>query len=198
MDELRTKSTPFLRKKLNCTKNYQSPELFQQEIDFPLDKGDVFALGVILINFLTGKYSFEQTRDEEDNSKLNQKYLDFVSDPSSFFINTKVYPFEDNDKKEYQLLIDLIKGMLDPEMCKRYSIRDVLQHKWVTDYDIGNADSVHEEVSLKNSYISDHVLNEKILTPGEDLQTSHRCGSLPEYKCFTEFTTLIIMSKYDF
>jgi hypothetical protein len=33
-------------------------ELYEEVIDFPLDKGDVFALGVILINLLTGHYPF--------------------------------------------------------------------------------------------------------------------------------------------
>ena len=49
----------FLRGKLSCTANYMAPELYQAQIEGNLANADVFALGVILINFLTGDYAFD-------------------------------------------------------------------------------------------------------------------------------------------
>jgi len=54
-----SKSSKFLREKLNCTANYMAPELYSSNIDYSLANADVFALGVILINFLTGEYTFD-------------------------------------------------------------------------------------------------------------------------------------------
>ena len=54
------KSSVFLRRRLSGTKNYMPPELFEEEICSSLEKSDIFALGVILINFLTGAYPFDK------------------------------------------------------------------------------------------------------------------------------------------
>ena len=40
-----------------------APELYEEVIDFPLDKADVFALAVVLINLLTGSYLFKSVDD---------------------------------------------------------------------------------------------------------------------------------------
>ena len=36
-----------------------APELYSDDINYPLDKSDVFALGIMLVNFITGKFPFE-------------------------------------------------------------------------------------------------------------------------------------------
>lgn len=48
----------FLREKLSCTSNYMAPELYKHGIDFSLARCDVFSLGIILYNFITGEYAF--------------------------------------------------------------------------------------------------------------------------------------------
>ena len=70
------KCSKYLRGKLSCTKNYMAPELYQKEIGYPLDKSDVFSLGVILVNFLTGLYSFKSVFEvgEEKAATINQEY----------------------------------------------------------------------------------------------------------------------------
>lgn len=58
LDEL-AKASKFLRGKLSCTANYMAQELYKNNIETSLANADVFALGVILINFLTGDYTFD-------------------------------------------------------------------------------------------------------------------------------------------
>jgi len=84
--EGREESSKYLRGKLKCTLNYMAPELYQKEIDFPLDKADVFSLGVILVNFLTGTYSFSSVFENGGTKEpVNKEYLAFVERPASFF-----------------------------------------------------------------------------------------------------------------
>jgi serine/threonine protein kinase len=52
-------SSKYLRSKLSCTANYMAPELYQSMITTSLANSDVFALGVILVNFLSGGYPFD-------------------------------------------------------------------------------------------------------------------------------------------
>ena len=53
----------YLKGFLSGTKSYTSPELYKKQIDSKLDKVDVFSLGVILFNFLTGNYPFYKAVD---------------------------------------------------------------------------------------------------------------------------------------
>ena len=53
-----------------------APELYQKLIDCSLAKADVFSLGVILVNILTGEYPFESVKDE--------RYQKFIDDPRVF------------------------------------------------------------------------------------------------------------------
>ena len=56
-----------------------APELYQKSIDCSLAKADVFSLGVILVNILTGEYPFESVKDE--------RYQKFINDPRVFLKN---------------------------------------------------------------------------------------------------------------
>jgi serine/threonine protein kinase len=75
-----SKSSKFLRGKLSCTANYMAPELYSSNIDYSLANADVFALGVILINFLTGEYTFDSVF-EGKSDKVNSRYLQFMDAP---------------------------------------------------------------------------------------------------------------------
>lgn len=60
-----SKSPSYLKGKLSGTVNYMAPELNLPEIDFSLAKADVFALGVILFNLLTGTFPFSSVKDPQ-------------------------------------------------------------------------------------------------------------------------------------
>ena len=81
LDQLQ-ECSKFLREKLSCTANYMAPELYLKEVNKSLAKCDVFALGVILINFLTGDYPFHSLYDENQN--IDSNYDSFMKDPSLF------------------------------------------------------------------------------------------------------------------
>lgn len=57
------KSPSYLREYLDGTKNYMAPELYSDKIEFSLEKADIFALGVILYNLLTGVFPFKSVTD---------------------------------------------------------------------------------------------------------------------------------------
>lgn len=97
-----------------------APELYLEHVSKSLAKCDVFALGVILINFLTGHYPFHSVYDDQKN--IDKNYEAFISDPSLFL---KDYADDKN-------LIHLIKGMLQFKDEDRLSIEEVLNHPWTT------------------------------------------------------------------
>ena len=104
----------YFKGKLECTVNYMAPELYLDEIKIPLDKADVFALGVILINFLTGTYPFESVY-EAKSKVVRRDYLEFMSDPGSALFSSQ------SDE-----LIDLVKRMLSFDAEDRLTIKEVL------------------------------------------------------------------------
>jgi serine/threonine protein kinase len=78
-----------------------APELYLEEVTQSLAKSDVFALGVILINFLTGKYPFRSVYDEVDGERQKSKeYETFMRNPKDI-----LQEFDDS-------LIELVTGML--------------------------------------------------------------------------------------
>lgn len=71
-----SKCPSYLKGKLSGTVNYMAPELNLAQIDFPLAKADVFALGVLLFNLITGGFAFQSVDDPSYNI--------FCSDPTPF------------------------------------------------------------------------------------------------------------------
>ena len=76
---------------------------------------DSFALGVILINLLTGEYMFENHKDPA--------YEAFLLDPIKTMKLTCAHA-ED--------LADLLKGMLTADIETRMDLESVKKHPWVT------------------------------------------------------------------
>ena len=114
------------------TKQYMSPEnivrpsgtvaddvINLSEAD--LSKVDTFALGVILINMLTGSYIFE--------SCLTDEYLKLTSDSDYMLqvLRNKINLSEESKISEEELndLCSLIQGMIHPDAFIRLSIEDL-------------------------------------------------------------------------
>lgn len=58
-----------------------APELYASSVTTSLANSDIFALGIILVNFLTGEYPFDSVFDGDQVSK---EYLDFYEHPDKF------------------------------------------------------------------------------------------------------------------
>lgn len=114
------------------TKQYMSPENIVRPTgtasddvinlsEADLSKVDTFALGVILINMLTGSYIFE--------SCLTDEYLKLTSDSDYLLqvLRNKINLSEESKISEEELndLSSLIQGMIHPEAFKRLSIEDL-------------------------------------------------------------------------
>ncbi len=56
-----------------------APELYEEQVTQSLAKSDVFALGVILINLLTGDYPFNSVYDGSGKT-INDVYSQFMRD----------------------------------------------------------------------------------------------------------------------
>jgi serine/threonine protein kinase len=69
-------STPIVNKVELCpgTRQYMAPELFKE--GSAIDKVDTFAMGVLLLNLVTGTYAFD--------SCLDQSYAELISNPERF------------------------------------------------------------------------------------------------------------------
>ncbi len=83
----------------------------------------MFALGVILVNFLTGSYPFDSVF-ERKSEKITDEFVKFAEDPSIFL------------KNEDPTLIDLIKRMVAFDLEDRLSIKEVLSHPWCNSRDV--------------------------------------------------------------
>jgi len=91
---------------------FQPPEIASGTERFAGVKGDIWAAGISLYYIVTGKYPFE---------------------------GSTVYTLLENiAKAEYvipswveQSLADLIRGMLEPDKNKRFTLRQITQHSWM-------------------------------------------------------------------
>ena len=114
------------------TKQYMSPENIVRPAgtaaddvinlsEADLSKVDTFALGVILINMLTGSYIFE--------SCLTDEYLKLTSDSDYMLqvLRNKINLSEESKISEEELndLCSLIQGMIHPDAFIRLSIEDL-------------------------------------------------------------------------
>eukprot|EP00347_Sterkiella_histriomuscorum_P015111 403358280 len=133
----------YLKGFLSCTKNYTPPEMYAKVISSPLDKVDVFSIGVILVNLLTGNFPFQQTVDRNRDDQLNREYLNFLSDPSLFLKQENVHS---ENGTQLENLSELIKGMLQPELSQRFSIQEVLQHKWIQENKENTSEQIKNEL----------------------------------------------------
>ena len=107
---------------------FESPEYFftkNKEVDGKYaEKIDIFALGIIIYYMLYKKY--EITKSDKDNNKLN---YDFVIGK----IKEQIHKIE-NDKKNGKLnkdLADLVISMINPDISKRASLKDILTNEWI-------------------------------------------------------------------
>jgi serine/threonine protein kinase len=120
------KAPVFFQGVISGTKKYLAPELTTAEgVLGDLSKVDTFALGVTLINLLTGQYMFENHHDPA--------YAAFLADP----ISAMQLSCEDSEE-----LADLLRKMLTSDIESRMDLDSVKKHAWVTKHDLLGEDEV--------------------------------------------------------
>jgi serine/threonine protein kinase len=103
-------------------------------------KHDMFSIGIVLFNMLTGKQPFFGKDDEERQKAILE--------------NEPILPSE--IKNNY--LKDFIKGLLEKDPEKRFSVQDAKIHPWIQDYI-----SLHEQQTVKKEFVP-NISNTKNLT----------------------------------
>ena len=130
---------------------YKAPETFQNNYT---DKADVWSVGIILFLALTGKVPFDGKTDDEIVNKIQN------------------YPYND---LEPMLLAhssesrDLIDKLLEKDMEKRISAKEVLNHEWFKNYH-GRAlfsnfrlDEIQQYIHNLCSYSSESKISQLVL-----------------------------------
>ena len=103
-------------------------------------KSDMFSVGVVLFNMLTGRQPFFGRNDNERR--------DFI------LTYEPVIPKEITNL----LLIDMLKGLLEKDPEKRLSVQDAKMHPWIQDFI-----NLHQQQTVKKEFVP-NLTNSKNLT----------------------------------
>jgi serine/threonine protein kinase len=120
-------SLPYLSPEMLCHKGYDC-------------KHDMFSIGVVLYNMLTGKQPFFGKDDEERRKAILEKE---PNKPKEIISNT---------------LKDFLSGLLEKDPEKRLSCQDAKIHPWIQEYI-----SLHEQQTVKKEFVP-NINNTKNLT----------------------------------
>lgn len=110
---------------------------------------DTFALGVILVNMLTGSYLFESCLTAEyERLMADEEYL------ADVLRSKRVPPM---DATESANLISLLQAMLHPDPEMRLPIDEVENHSWLTLYKSNSESEIgvemYERVHSSDSFL---------------------------------------------
>ncbi len=118
-------------KKLNIEAGslpYISPEMIQHKgYDC---KSDIFSVGVVLYNMLTGRQPFFGGNDDERRESIQ------THDP--------IIPKEITNKN----LIDMLRGLLEKDPEKRLSVQEAKLHPWIQEYI-----NLHQQQTVKKEFV---------------------------------------------
>ncbi len=92
------------------TKYYTSPEILRGE-DYQGETADIWSIGVILYQMLTGNFPFS---GENENEYLHNLLKNEISFPSEISFTCQ----------------DLLRNILEKDPMKRYHLEDIVKHEW--------------------------------------------------------------------
>ena len=131
------------------TSFFMSPEVIQSNtIDIDdISKVDTYSLGVMLYFLYFGYYPFNLRN--EDKGDYNKIY------------NKKMSKLEFN-KNEYNIsagFVDFLEKLLDPNIKKRLSVFECMNHKWILNAQIlyDEKEKVHNASSFLAYLMTDHI-----------------------------------------
>lgn len=115
-----------VRTRTRCgTPEYTAPELADPRSHSTYDgrAADLFSLGVVLYEMLTGKTPFRGPHPKATYCNILNKYPDFGPIPA------------DLDTDEGQNIRDLLLGLLEKDPAKRFTVEDVVGHPFFAGLD---------------------------------------------------------------
>lgn len=107
------------------TIGFRAPEVIDKRC-INLLAADVYSAGVILFAFRAREYPFLDTKNEKGN--LLKYYSKFMKD-NQLFWEMKAMKKQDNDFFS-ESFKDLVNGMLEYDVSKRFTIQNIKQSKW--------------------------------------------------------------------
>jgi len=107
------------------TRDYRSPEILNGKCT-NLAAADVYSAGVILYAFKAQEFPFVEMNDPE--GKNLKSYKGYCKDKKAFW---KSKAEQKRDSKFFSAdFIELVNGMLNPDVKKRLTIKDIKKSKW--------------------------------------------------------------------
>ena len=135
------------------TEQYKAPEVLKDK-DYDGKKADIFSLGILLLNIMTGKYLFENADySKDDKIKQNSTVYDYIRLNKDDLLWKKaekigIFGLTPEFKK---LFLDMVS--FDPK--KRPSVEDILKYEWMKEVEMLSEDE------LKNLKVEEFRKREK-------------------------------------
>ena len=108
------------KKSVVGTPYYMSPEIIDGNFD---EKTDIWSLGIVMHQMLTGKFPFEPNKNEDLFQVIKTKKFD----------PELLYKADCSEE-----VIDLVQKTLEKDPSKRISTQQCLEHPWITKYFVKN------------------------------------------------------------
>lgn len=108
------------KKSVVGTPYYMSPEIIDGNFD---EKTDIWSLGIVMHQMLTGKFPFEPNKNEDLFQVIKTKKFD----------PELLYKADCSEE-----VIDLVQKTLEKDPSKRLSTQQCLEHPWITKYFVKN------------------------------------------------------------
>ncbi len=108
------------KKSVVGTPYYMSPEIIDGNFD---EKTDIWSLGIVMHQMLTGKFPFEPNKNEDLFQVIKTKKFD----------PELLYRADCSEE-----VIDLVQKTLEKDPSKRLSTQQCLEHPWITKYFVKN------------------------------------------------------------
>lgn len=127
-------------KKIKGTKGtfqFMSPELFSKSKSFDGEKVDIWALGITLYTLYFRVVPFKEKKTLcELFDEIQECKISYHENRSHFLSEiTKEQYTEGNNMKLQKEDLEFLKGLLNKDWEKRFSIQDALKHQWLKDVD---------------------------------------------------------------
>ena len=162
------------------TMPYIAPEVIN-ETQYAARPVDVWSTGVILVAMLTGELPWDKPDAEE-----SEQYFRWKSGNEADYVNISPWI------KLNPLVISLVRGILEPDVSKRYNFDSILSHEWMMRERDENTstDLVDSNMSNKKMCLSHHkstessliIQSQPIVTHENRSKTDERANKSPMAK----------------